>query len=256
MVGFRFRCGLMLTLCATGCVYPVRGTPLSAVPRARTSPGQSPDHMWHLTLVRAHIPPDKRGAVGWDDDGSGPDAYFILKTHDQERWRSPVVEDSTQPQFDASPPDNLRLDRHGRVRLELWDRDGLLADPIGIHEGRALSEALLDSDTTIALEGGATVTLRISHPLPKVGTGIPEYESRPDALLIHRVLDQSPAARAGLRPGDSIIAINGATIRELGAAKAESALALAFQQDTRLTVQRGKQTSEVTLDHDYVWSAL
>jgi hypothetical protein len=249
-----FVCAAALT-CTVGCAYPRRATPLSPLTQPAVDRRTQPENLWQLRLVRAEIPREKRSGLSWDDEGGLPDPYFVLSIAGRERWQSPVVQDSLSPAFEAQPAQNLAFDRAARVRMELWDKDTLGGDPIGIYEGRALGEAILDADTTIKLDSGAAITLRIMKPEPKLGVGISSYEVRPSALLILEVADASPAARAGLASGDRIVAIDGKPIKSLSRPQAESALALAAQRKSLLQVERGKAQRKVTLDSGYIWPA-
>jgi membrane-associated protease RseP (regulator of RpoE activity) len=171
-------------------------------------------------------------------------------------WESPRVDNTTHPVFDVGPEKNLALDRNTRIRLELWDKDGVSSEPIGVYEGRALGEAIMDAPMTIKLEGGATVTVRVEHPTPLLGTGIAQYEVRKRAMVVLKVVPNSPASRAGVKPGDRITAIDGKLVDELGGGRAESALAQAGQNGSELTVEKDGKYRRVKLDDGYVWLAL
>jgi hypothetical protein len=247
--------GLIALGPGSGCAYPRRATPLQAVSPELARTAEPPEHMWRFVLVRADIPPQKRSGLPWDDDGK-PDPYLKLVVDGRKVWESPKLENELHPRFDASPPYNLALDRHKRIRLELWDADGMAADPIGIYEGRALGDAIVGANTTIKLEGGATVTVRVEPPQPHQGTGIALYEVRKNALVVLKVVPNSPAARAGLSAGDRITAVNGKLVDHFEPGQAESALALAAQQASELTVERDGNYRRVTLDGGYVWLSM
>jgi C-terminal processing protease CtpA/Prc len=107
----------------------------------------------------------------------------------------------------------------------------------------------------VKLDSGASVTLRVAQPKPMLGTGVAEYEIRPSALYVIAVLPNSPAARAGLERGDRITEIAGKSVKSLGKEGAASALAMAAQSETELTVERNKSVRKVKLDKGYVWAS-
>ncbi len=247
---------VLVSAAASGCAYPRKSTPLSAATDSRGSEPDSPDDLWRLVVVSAEIPREKRSGLAWDG-ADPPDPYVRLSVGDRELWKTETVEDQTHPRFDQSPPRNLALKRSERLRIELWDDDGMSSEPIGIYEGRALGEAILEADTILKLEGGATLTVRVEPPVPHRGLGIALYELRKDALRILEVMPRSPASRAGLVAGDRVIAIAGRTIDELGPKGAESALVMAAPNQSELMVQgKDGKTRTVKLDRGHVWLSL
>jgi PDZ domain/C2 domain len=253
------RSGLLFSLSLTwlvGCVYPRRQTTLTEVaPKTPIDRATQPANLWQLQLLSAEIPDETRAGLSWDDERGAPDVYFVLLAKDQQIWKSAVVENSRSPtQFDPDWAVNLTFDRNARLGLQLWDEDSVGADPIGVYQGRALAAAALDSPILVKLDSGASVTLRVAEPKPMLGTGVFEYEIRPGALYVIEVLPNSPAARGGLERGDRITAIDGKSIKSLGNEGATSALSLAAQKESELTVERNKIQRKVKLDKGFVWT--
>jgi hypothetical protein len=243
-------------LAAVGCAYPRRTTPLSPLPGGVRSP-DVPDDMWQLVLVDADIPDRQRSGMTWDEDAADPpDPFVRVLIRGREVWQGPTADNTAHPRWNVSSERNLAFDRSERMRFELWDEDGMTSDPIGIYEGRALAEATVGADTILKLEGGTTLTVRLDPPRPHAGSGIALYEVRKTALVILEVTPNSPASRAGLTAGDRITAIDDRLIDELGGQRAASALAMAAQNQSELTVEKAGKFRHVKLDRGYVWIGL
>jgi hypothetical protein len=256
MWGKSFPLWVALLSCVASCAYPRRSTPILPLDHITLRAPDVPEGFFRLEVVSADVPNRQRSGLPWDEDGK-PDPFAKISINGQPIWETPKVDDTLHPTFRSSPPRNLAIDRsQARIRIELWDKDGIGNDPIGIYEGSALAHAHVDSDTSVKLEGGATVTFRVRLPTPHAGTGITSYEVRKDALLVLKVVPHSPAARADLRPGDRIVALGGRTVLELDPQAAESGLALAAQNRSELTVKRGQQLRTLTLDQGYIWLSM
>ncbi|HEY8428777.1 MAG TPA: PDZ domain-containing protein [Sandaracinaceae bacterium] len=240
---------------AGACVYPRRGTSLSPVRREGAASVSAPADLWQLTLVSAQITPRKRGNLPWDEGGGEPDPFVRVYRGEELLFESPTIEDAREPEWNVTLPRNVRIPRDRPLRFEVWDRDTVGADPIGQIRTHGLPvNAMPGADARLLLEGGSYLTIRVAPPLPHRGTGIEEYEMRPDALVVIRVLAYSPAQRAGLESGDAIVAIDDRRIADMESSQAASALSMASHRRSRLTV-RGADGRErtVQLDRDFVW---
>src|SRR5690606_22738015 len=87
LLGGLLSCALGLP---AGCAYPTRATPLTTVMHSPVDRSTQPDDLWQLQIVSAQIPRQTRTGQSWDDDGSGPDVYFVLAVKGEERWRTEV----------------------------------------------------------------------------------------------------------------------------------------------------------------------
>ncbi len=236
-----------------GCAYPRRSLPLQEMRRLPAN-AAAPQELWQMELVSAEIPPRQRSGDAWDADGDPPDAYAIIRAKGGSSWESPVAPNSLRPSWGVGPEHNVRIPPGSVVRVELWDKDGVSSTPIGSYEGRRPSRNVLPgADLRLNLEGGATLTLRLSVPRPHAGVGVRRYELRPGALVVLDLVDHSPATRAGLKPGDFITAIDGVSVKELGPAKAATGLALAVQRRSTLVVTNGDDRRELQIETGYVW---
>lgn len=238
-----------------GCAYPRRSTSLSpATGEVQTL--QAPANVWRLRIGSATIPPRKRGGLEWDSGGGLPDAFVRIYRGDELVFESPVQENALDPAFDVMLPKNVWLPPDRELRIEVWDRDdGPTNDPIGIWRGHGLPpNALPDADARITMEGGAALSFRILTPQAHRGIGIAQFEVRGDTLKVLSVLDNSPASRAGVAPGDEIIAIGDRTVDDMEDAQAASALSMASDRGQSLRVRKaGGEEQTLELDRGYVW---
>jgi regulator of sigma E protease len=115
-------------------------------------------------------------------------------------------------------------------------------------------DALLSPDQPLPLvvdRNGERITLSIK-PTPRTENGetagtldfIPDYGGFP--VVIHEVTSGSPAAAAGLQPGDRVIAIAGEKVRS--AAQVTSHIREHRDQPIHLTVERNGQVKELDTD--------
>ena len=242
---------------ASGCAYSRRETLVYAAPPSVE--GQSyeePSGLWSIRLVGAELPPFKGGGLPWDTDGTGPDPYLKLLIGDRVVFESPVQEDTLRPAWNVTLPRNIYVSSGTRFRIELWDRDTASSDPAGAITRTGLPEnALPNAAARLSLDNSGAVTVMIASPRPSRGVGL-RFEVHGDNLLVLAVEPFSPAARAGLKAGDRITAIGGATVDSLGGDKAATQLSLAADRGAELTLLNGKQTRTATLDRGFLWLTL
>lgn len=243
---------ILILLAVVGCAYPRRSA--STCPVSGDAPS-APAGITRLMFTTAVVPPTQRGGQPWDEDGSPPDVFVRVYRGDSLLFESRAVE-GLEVDLAATTP-NLYLPNNQPTRIELWDSDQVLPTIIGVWRGSGLpTGAMLDGDTRIMLDGRATVGFRVLPPLATRGAGIPTYEVRKSRLKLIEVIEHSPAGRAGLRPGDSIVAIGGESVRELGEGRAVGALARACNERVSLMVERSDgRVEEVELDAGFIWTA-
>jgi carboxyl-terminal processing protease len=83
------------------------------------------------------------------------------------------------------------------------------------------------------------------------GVGV-EVASRPLGLRIERVFDASPAARAGLRRGQTIVGVNGRSLRGVSEQAARGLIIGPPGTDVRLTVLQGPARRTVTITRETI----
>jgi len=245
-----------LTL-ACGCAYPRRSTPLSEVHSDLRSV-EPPEGIVRLRFLSAVVPPEKRGGLPWDDDGTAPDVEVRIYRNDNLLWESTPVQSGLSPTLNVGPGENVYIPPDAETRIEMWDADSVGGDPIGIWRGRGLpATALLGSDARVMLDSRAVLVMRVEQAQPQRGLGLALYEVRSDAFLVVEVTPRSPASRAGLVAGDSIVAIGDDSVETLGSSRGASALARAgTHRGATLVVLRNGTRQILRLDGGFIWNAL
>ena len=248
--------GAIAATVVSGCVYVRRSTSLVPV-RAAASRGASgaPTGVISLTIVAAQAAASQRGGLSWDDGGGAPDCFVRVYRNEAMVYESPTVADTTTPEFDATLPESLAIAAGARMRLEVWDRDTLGSDPVGIWRGVGLpSNAVSGVEARVLLEGGSYVTIRTSAPRAYRGIGIRLFELRPGELMVVEVEPYSPAGRARIVAGDRIVAIGGRLISALTASTASGALSMAADRHEPLRLRTGRGVERVVeLDRGYTY---
>jgi hypothetical protein len=245
---------LILALCLCGaCAYPRRSTLSSPAP-VSANPQDQPDQLWSIHFVDAQLPESKGGGLAWDSDGTPPDPFVRLVINGRIIWQSPVQKNTLHPVWNVTLPRNISVPRSATFRIELWDEDAATADPAGVIVRSGLPETALPGALAhLSLDNLGTVTVVVSDPKPWRGVGV-EFEQHSDALVVLSVEPFSPAARAGIRTGERIVAIGTQRVSSLSGPKAVSELSLSGDRGGILTLadKNGKE-HEITLDHDYLW---
>jgi hypothetical protein len=217
-------------------------------------PQTQPSGLWSFRFVEAELPELKGGGLPWDSDGTGPDPYVRLVIDGRKVWESPVQKDTRNPHWNVTLPRSVYVPSGADFRIELWDDDPASSDPAGALRRSGLPEtARPDALARLTLENRAVVSVVVSEPRPFKGVGI-EFEQRSDSLLVLAVEPFSPAARAGIKPGESIVAIGPSRVAALGGARAASDLSLSAERGGTLTIadKQGKER-EANLDADFLW---
>ena len=250
-------CALLGSLGA--CAYPHHTTPLFAAGAVAMPESEFPGGMYSLQLLSAEVPETKISGLTWDDDGTGPDCQVRLYVSDRLVWESEVVKDSTHPAWNEMAPRNVILPRDASFRLELWDWDTAVSgDPIGRVEREGLpANAQPGAQARLQLDRTTTVVILLSSPRAHRGVGV-SVELRGDYLRVLSVEPFSPAARAGIRSGERILAIGSQRIAQLSDGDKRSELSMASERKQKLAVadSEGHNEREVTLDGGYVWLVL
>jgi len=218
----------------------------------------APADMWSLRILDAQLPPRKNTGGEWDSDGSGPDCFVKVIVGGRTVWESEVVEDSTNPVWNATLPANILVGHSDKFSIEIWDKDsGLAGDPLGHSHNTGLPvTARPDSEASLTLSNLGTLRLIVSAPKPHQGVGL-EVEIRPDELKVLEVTPHSPAERAGIKVGDRIVEVGPLSVSHMADQDALSHLSLAADRDKKLVVVDDKGARrEIELDNDPLWLVL
>ena len=244
----------------SGCAYPRRTTSLSPVRTEAfaVGPGSAPADVYKFTLISATANQRNRGNAQWDDNNGLPDLYVRILRDGVVVWESETVDDSITPTWNATIPRNLSIPNSARLQLEVWDRDAVGGDPVGIWRGVGLPpNARNGVEARVLLEGESFLTIRVDSPMPHRGVGIRLFEVHDGDLQVVELEPHSPASRAGLVVGDRIIAVGSTTVSQLGSARASGALSMAAERNEALRVVNAQGVERtVTLDRGYVWLVL
>lgn len=238
------------------CAYRHHTTPLHLEAEQRLPSTERPANMYTFRVLSAQVPDRKMSGLTWDDDGSGPDPFVRLYVGGRLVWESEVKENQTAPEWNAVLPRNVVVQPGDAFRLELWDFDtAISADPIGRIERSGLPPTVLpDAMARLQLDRSALIVVMVTAPRAHRGVGL-TVEVRPDALKVLSVEPYSPAARAGIKASDQIVAIAGKRVEQLSDADAVSELSLASERGYTLQVvdAEGANPRDVPLDKGYVW---
>jgi C2 domain len=152
-----------------------------------------PDNLRRLEFISAELPPSRPDGSTWDADGD-PDLFAILFRNGDEVYRTPVVRNSLNPQWNGASI-TVHLESRSRTRIELRDDDGPVSTLVALIEFTGAPRGAMEgSNTVLRLEGGSVVQIRSSEPVPLLGMGI-EYEVHETFLKILSMDSASPARR-------------------------------------------------------------
>lgn len=210
---------------ATGCgaIYPELATRTEPVPKGRVLDPPPPQNLRWLAFESAVVPPTTRDGRPWGRMKEGlPDVVARLFVNDVELIKTEPAPKTLNPRF-TGKHGNFPIALGDQLRVELWDSDPLNDRGIGTQSGRVSEGMLADRKWTASFDMGGQVTLLIEPARAIWGLGF-WYELRSGGASITRLLDNSPAQRAALRKGDTIIAIGPTQVSDMTADEVRSAM--------------------------------
>jgi PDZ domain/C2 domain len=208
-----------------GCpaVYPELGTRTHAIPAGRQlDPPPPPDVRW-LKVASATVPEKTRDGRPWAANGKS-DPYAKLFVNGKELFRTPVQSNTLTPTWPDGPKGNFKLGSEDKLRVEVWDSNAINDKPICVQDiGKVGEDALLERRIRVTCDAGGDVVILYEEAHAVQGAGL-WYELRADAAGVTRMLEGSPAQRAGLEPGDDLLEIGGRKVATMSADEVKSAM--------------------------------
>lgn len=227
---------------ACAAVYPELATPVHA-PLTGQELEPPPENVKWIALKGASVPRLTRDGRTWGTGGkTTPTAYAIVFVNGQPIIRTEPEADTFTPTWPSAKRGNFALTRGDRIRIELWESRPVSDRPIGVRDITFTGDVNDENELTVLLDGGAEVTLKIEPARPVVGMGF-RYELRGvDGVFVTRVVEHSPAGRAGIKPGDQIVAIDGRPTHGMNEAEIRSLLNMHHPQGLALKLRRADGT--------------
>ncbi len=200
-------------------MYPELEAPVRSVPVGQFE--APPEDVRWIAFKGATIPAQTRDGRKWGNDlrHAPPAPYGLLFLNGKLLLRTPIETDTLSPTWADAPAGNFRVKKDDRFRVEVWESGALADRPIGIKEIGMLDEAV-DREAEIECDSGVRVRMAFESAHARFGFGF-HYELRVGDAYITRVYEESPAGRAGIKPGDQIVALDGKPVAEMKGAQVE-----------------------------------
>lgn len=249
---------MALGLLGCGAVYPQLETPVRTPPPHVTLTPPPPEDLLFLKFAGAVIPSRTRDGRKWDSvGGSLPDAFAKLMIDGKVILETPVQSNSLKPTWPAQRRANYQVRPGASARVELWDSNPINNHPICQADVRDLhGQVSNDLPVQVNCSSGAELQLIVEAAHGKLGVGL-FYELRREEVVVTRVLRESPAARAGLTPGDQLLKIQGKSVKTMADGEAQSLInANAVTGVSLLVRKRDGREEELTLKEGAIYPVL
>jgi hypothetical protein len=204
------------------------------------------DRLQELTVLLAPRLHHPVGAVVATFEHAGHRSLQLF-VDDKEIIKTPVDANTLKPTWPNQLRANYHVPRGKKVRVELWDSNAINNRPICVKNLLNLHDDANTGSVDIRCDSGAKVVLQVEPAHAKLGLGM-FYELRTLAVYVSRVFAESPATRAGIRPGDEIVEIQGKRVEGMEKGEAQSLINANAQIGVRLLVRGASgETQEMTL---------
>jgi hypothetical protein len=239
----------------SGCavVYPEVQTPLRDVPGGREVEPAPPKDLFYIAFAGADVPELTRDGRQWHELGSKlPDPFAILMVNGKPLIKTNTETSTRKPTWADAPKGNFRIQPGDRLRVELWEAS-LVNKAMCVKDiGAVQNEWLAEKRVEVECESGAHITLTFEPARGQLGYGF-FYEHRTMSVGVTRVFEESPAARAGLRPGDEIVLVGDRMATKMKPTELDSFLAASRGDGVRITTRRGGEQKELQIKEAAVY---
>jgi hypothetical protein len=207
-----------------GCaaIYPELETRTHPIPPGQSVDPPPPANLKWVRFVSGLLPDHTRDGRPWQPDGQAT-PYARLWINGKEALKTPVEHGTLAPTWPDGPKGNFRINPEDHLRIELWNLDPVVDKPVIIRElGVPPEERLQDKVIRIEEDTGARIILAFEPAHALGGLGL-WYELRERGCAITRILYDSPAERAGLKPADDVIKIGTKEVKFMSPQEVQSA---------------------------------
>jgi hypothetical protein len=238
-----------LAVCA-GCaaVFPELGTRTRSIPAGQPLDPPSPDDIHWIKFVSARVPEKTRDGRQWQANGKAS-PYAKLLRNGAEVFKTSAQADTLTPTWPGGPRGNFRIAPTDRLRVELWDSNPINDKPMGARElGAAEGIQAADGKVVVDLDEGAELVLAYEPGHAVSGLGL-WYELRTPGCAISRLLEGSPAERAGILAHDEVLKLGGRDVKTMTPDEIKSTFNAVPLDGLSVVVKHGSDssTAEFTL---------
>jgi membrane-associated protease RseP (regulator of RpoE activity) len=208
-----------------GCaaVYPEIGTNIHKVTGEQAMDPPPPNDLHWIRFKSAQISTSMRDGRTWQQAlGKLPDPYAKLIVNDVEILKTNPQKETLEPTWNDSPRGNFRVSSQDKMRVEIWDANAVSDTPIGVKDFRATDDFVSGGQIRLEIAGAGEIVIAYEPAHAMFGLGL-WYELRADSCFVTRMLEGSPAERAGVLPGDEVVEINGKKVQSMSANQVRSA---------------------------------
>jgi len=209
-------CWSLVVALGCGAMYPEVRAPVRPFPSAWTPEPPPPEEVVYLEFVEAYIPKRTRDGREWGT--RGPASFGKIVVDGREILVTPVNSGSFQPTWPEQRRANYRIRRGADVRIELWDARTIKNRPICLKQLGSLHDEVSPAPVEfVCEETGARVLVNIAPGRPLLGLGMYYELQGSGGVRVTRVVEESPASRAGIGAGTRILTLQGRSVQELDA---------------------------------------